>query len=209
MDVTIDQHRFEELTAQHRYELTVHCYHLLGSLQEAEDLVQETLLKAFRFFHRFEPGTNLWAWLVTMMRNLYFSQLRKQRREVLSEHLENVEATTAHPGVAEPEVADVAQLAAALPHIVSDDVYQALQALSETYRAVVLLTDILDYSYKEVADILGCPLGTVMSRLYRGRQQLQTCLQEYALSQGLIRVEAPVPATQSEKRAVISCAHAL
>lgn len=178
---------FETLIQPHMQGLAALAWRLTGETAQADDLVQETLLKAFRFFHRFEPGTNLWAWLVTMMRNLYFSHLRKLRREVLTEHIEHVESAAVHPGAAEPEVADMAELIAALPHMVSDDVYQALQALPENYRTVVLLTDILDYSYKEVAHILGCPLGTVMSRLYRGRQQLQARLQAYALSQGHIR----------------------
>jgi RNA polymerase sigma-70 factor (ECF subfamily) len=178
---------FETLIQPHMQGLAALAWRLTGEPAQADDLVQETLLKAFRFFYRFEPGTNFSAWLVTMMRNLYCSHLRKRRREVLMDHLEHVESTGMHPGTAEPEVADMAELMAALPHMVSDDVYHALQALPENYRTVVLLTDILDYSYKEVARILGCPLGTVMSRLYRGRQQLQTRLQAYALSQGHIR----------------------
>ena len=179
---------FETLIQPHMQGLATLAWRLTGEPAQADDLVQETLLKAFRFFHRFEPGTNLWAWLVTMMRNLYFSHLRKLRREVLTDHIEHVESAGVHPGAAEPEVADMAELMAALPHMVSDDVYQALQTLPENYRVVVLLTDILDYSYKEVAQLLGCPLGTVMSRLYRGRQQLQARLQTYALSQGHIRI---------------------
>jgi RNA polymerase sigma-70 factor (ECF subfamily) len=156
----------------------------------SEDLVQETLLKAYRFLHRFELGTNFRAWLMTMMRHLYFSQLRKQAREVLTEHLEYIPATAPSELEADADTDRLTTLNDALPHVVSDEVYNALKEVPETYRTAVLLADVLDYSYKEMADIMECPIGTVMSRLYRGRQRLQARLQPYAMSQGYIRNEA-------------------
>lgn len=185
---------FETLTAPHLHMLSALAWQLTRDPTQAEDLVQETLLKAYRFLHRFEPGTNFRAWLVTMMRHLYFSQLRKQAREVLSGQVESVAATDDQATRQEPEVAHLQTLATALPHLVSDEVFYALQELPETYRTAVLLADVLEYSYKEMAEIMRCPLGTVMSRLFRGRQKLQARLQPYAVTQGYVR-SASRPAT--------------
>ncbi len=166
-DATTQSQAFEAMVSPHLSALSALAWQLTRDAVYTEDLVQETLLKAYRFLHRFEPGTNFRAWLMTMMRHLYFSQLRKQAREVLTEHLEYIPAV-------EPPVLDtytetdrLTTLNAALPHVVSDEVYDALREVPETYRTAVLLADVLDYSYKEMADIMGCPIGTVMSRLYR------------------------------------------
>lgn len=180
--------RFEALVTPHMHGLSALAWRLTGDAAQAQDLVQETLLRAFRFLYRFEPGTNFWAWLVTMMRNLYFSQLRKQAREIITDDIDGI--APAHTVGDEPEVSQLDELTAALPHLVSDDVFQALEDLPETYRTAVLLADALEYSYKDMATIMGCPVGTVMSRLYRGRQKLQTRLQPYAVAQGYIHTEA-------------------
>ena len=160
-----------------------------ATLSTREDLVQETLLKAYRFLHRFELGTNFRAWLMTMMRHLYFSQLRKQAREVLDGTPGVYSCQAPSELEADADTDRLTTLNDALPHVVSDEVYNALKEVPETYRTAVLLADVLDYSYKEMADIMACPIGTVMSRLYRGRQKLQARLQPYAMSQGYIRHE--------------------
>ncbi|ETX04668.1 sigma-70 family RNA polymerase sigma factor [Candidatus Entotheonella palauensis] len=187
VDATTQSQAFEAMVSPHLTALSALAWQLTRDPVHTEDLVQETLLKAYRFLHRFELGTNFRAWLMTMMRHLYFSQLRKQSREVLTEHLEYIPASP--PGELEtPDDADrLTSLNAVLPHVVSDEVYNALKEVPETYRTAVLLADVLDYSYKEMADIMECPIGTVMSRLYRGRQKLQVRLQPYAMSQGYIR----------------------
>lgn len=187
VDATTQSQAFEAMVSPHLTALSALAWQLTRDPVHTEDLVQETLLKACRFLHRFELGTNFRAWLMTMMRHLYFSQLRKQSREVLTEHLEYIPASP--PGELEtPDDADrLTSLNAVLPHVVSDEVYNALKEVPETYRTAVLLADVLDYSYKEMADIMECPIGTVMSRLYRGRQKLQVRLQPYAMSQGYIR----------------------
>jgi RNA polymerase sigma-70 factor (ECF subfamily) len=178
---------FEVMINPHMQGLSALAWRLTGDATQAQDLVQETLLKAYRYLYRFEPGTNFWAWLVTMMRNLYFSQLRKQAREVVTDNLEGVAA--AHITGEEPEVSHLTDLTAALSHLVSDDVFFALQELPQTHLTAVLLADVLDYSYKDMATIMECPIGTVMSRLYRGRQRLQARLQPYAVAQGYIHPE--------------------
>jgi RNA polymerase sigma-70 factor (ECF subfamily) len=155
----------------------------------AQDLVQETLLRAYRFAHRFEAGTNFRAWLVTIMRNLYISQRRKQQRQF---SLESAAAPpqNSHAPQDVPEVSQLTELTLALPHLVADDVLQALHTLSADNRMAVLLADILDYSYEDIAALMHCPVGTVMSRLHRGRQKLRERLQPYATAQGYVRPPA-------------------
>jgi RNA polymerase sigma-70 factor (ECF subfamily) len=149
----------------------------------AQDLLQETLLRAYRFVHRFEPGTNFRAWLATIMRHLYVDQQRKQPRETSLDMVHETVASGASTAVEVPEVTHV-EIMAALTYFVTDDVLQALQALPEDCRTTVLLADVLEYSYKDIALIMDCPLGTVMSRLHRGRQKLRARLQPYAMAQG-------------------------
>ena len=149
----------------------------------AQDLLQETLLRAYRFVHRFEPGTNFRAWLATIMRHLYVDQQRKQPRETSLDMVHEIVASGAYAAVEAPEVTHV-EIMAALTHFVTDDVLQALQMLPEDCRTTVLLADVLEYSYKDIAVIMNCPLGTVMSRLHRGRQKLRARLQPYAMAQG-------------------------
>lgn len=187
VDATTQSQAFEAMVSPHFTALSALAWQLTRDPVHTEDLVQETLLKAYRFLHRFELGTNFRAWLMTMMRHLYFSQLRKQAREVLTEHLEYIPAAAPSELEADADTDRLTTLNDALPHVVSDEVYNALQEVPETYRTAVLLADVLDYSYKEMADIMECPIGTVMSRLYRGRQKLQARLQPYAMSQGYIR----------------------
>ena len=190
LEATTQSQAFEAMVSPHLTALSTLAWQLTRDPVYGEDLVQETLLKAYRFLHRFELGTNFRAWLMTMMRHLYFSQLRKQAREVLTEHLEYIPATAPSELEADADTDRLSTLNDALPHVVSDEVYNALKEVPETYRTAVLLADVLDYSYKEMADIMECPIGTVMSRLYRGRQRLQARLQPYAMSQGYIRNEA-------------------
>jgi RNA polymerase sigma-70 factor (ECF subfamily) len=182
---------FESLAAPHLHMLSALAWQLTRDPTQAEDLVQETLLKAYRFLHRFELGTNFRGWLVTMMRHLYFSQLRKQTREVLAGQVDHVVDDDVQTSRQEPEVDHLQTLTHALPHLVSDEVLDALQELPETYRTAVLLADVLEYSYKEMAELIGCPLGTVMSRLFRGRQKLQARLQPYAVTRGYVRSSSP------------------
>jgi RNA polymerase sigma-70 factor (ECF subfamily) len=157
---------------------------MTGSPAEAEDLVQETFLRAFRFRHQFQPGTNFKAWLFKIQTNLFRSRYRKQWNAPQS--LDNTEEfyLYSHLGPDQPGVEDPA--AAVLDRIGVEEVRRAIEDLPPQYRAAVLLTDVEGFSYKETADILEVPVGTVMSRLHRGRQRLQTMLYEYARESGLI-----------------------
>jgi RNA polymerase sigma-70 factor (ECF subfamily) len=189
----VDRQGFEEQVTPHLQALTALAWRFTHNTATAQDLVQDTLLKAYRFFHRFESGTNVWAWLMTIMRNLYFSQVRKHAREAVLVDLDRLPPTSEHSIVEEPDVPRPEDLPTALPYLVTDDVLQALNELPEEYRTAVLLADLLEHSYKDIAKLMDCPIGTVMSRLYRGRQMLQARLQQFAIAQGYIRTDGHEP----------------
>jgi RNA polymerase sigma-70 factor, ECF subfamily len=155
----------------------------------AQDLVQDTLLKAYRFFHRFAPGTNFWAWLATIMRHLYFSQVRRQSREAMVLDIDQLPLSMPLVDDDDLSLLPLEALDGVLPHLVTDAVLEALDQLPEDYRTTVLLADMLEYSYKDIARTMDCPMGTVMSRLHRGRQMLQTRLRQYAVDQGYLSTQ--------------------
>jgi RNA polymerase sigma-70 factor, ECF subfamily len=151
---------------------------------EAEDVVQETFLRAFKSFHRFNPGTNCRAWLFTIMRNLFLNRLRRADREVLDADMALVDvapesATAARPARDNPEEEF-------LQTVVHGDVDRALRALPLVFREAVVLADLEGLNYKEIAEVVGCPIGTVMSRLARGRQLLRRALAQLARDHGYV-----------------------
>ena len=178
---------FEELVTPHLQALSALAWRFTHNTAMAQDLLQDTLLKAYRFFDRFEVGTNLWAWLLTIMRNLYISQVRKRAKEEVIVDIDRLPLVSALSVVPEPHMSEPDKLSALLPHVVTDDVLQALEELPEEYRTTVLFADLLDYSYKDIATLMDCPIGTVMSRLHRGRHLLKARLQRYAVHQGYIQ----------------------
>lgn len=152
---------------------------------EAEDIVQEALLRAFRTFHRFNPGTNCRAWLFTIMRNVFLSRLRAQGREVLDGEaggLGRVETMNYVPGGRNPEEHF-------LQTMLHGDVDRALTTLPLAFREAVILIDIEGLTYREVAEVVGCPIGTVMSRLSRGRELLRRSLGRFAREHGYVKGE--------------------
>lgn len=180
------QAAFEAVALEHFSTLYNTALRLTRNASEAQDVVQETLLKAYRFFERFEPGTNMKAWLFTILRNTYINTYRKAVRGYEQVDFDRIEPFYAEP-TNEVEFLDQAMLESLLPHIVQDDVKRALDALPEAYRLVVLLADMADFSYKDIAAIVGCPEGTVMSRLFRGRRLLRKSLHDFAHKGGYVK----------------------
>ena len=185
-DAISRQEEFEAVALEHFDVLYSTAIRLARNVHEAQDLVQETYLKAYRFFDRFEPGTNIKAWLFTILRNTHINTYRKVSRQQEQTDFERVEPFYADPTLF-PEWTDRASLEEVLRHVVQDDVKRALDALPEVYRMVVLLADMAEFSYKEIAAIIDCPEGTVMSRLFRGRRLLRKSLAEFARKNGYVK----------------------
>ena len=165
---------FESAALPHMNDLYRTAARVLGNRSEAEDLVQETYLQAWKSFHRFEPGTNCRAWLFKILFHLIQHQRRKWYRSKLVQ--ESDEMLLQDKVAYEPPVPQ---------HLRDEDVLAALEKISVQYREVVLLADVQEFSYKEVAATLGVPVGTVMSRLSRGRKLLRAELSGIAEGYGI------------------------
>jgi len=182
---------FEEAALPHVHALYGFALRFTRNPEEAEDLAQETLLRAYRFFDSYERGTNIRAWLFKILRNLFINRYRKSQREPDAVSYGDSEATLdlllrepAGGGTGGRTPEQVLQAGE-----VDSRIEQALDALPEEYRSVLLLNSLGELSYKEIAATLEVPIGTVMSRLHRARRMLQANLMDYALERGL--VEAP------------------
>jgi RNA polymerase sigma-70 factor (ECF subfamily) len=172
---------FEEVVLVHLDALYRTALRLTHNRAEAEDVVQETCLRAFRGFHRFDPGTNARAWVFTILRRVFLNRLRREGREVVEGEETGLESATESVTYGPEGESPEEQF---LQTVLHGDVDRALRALPAPFREAVILADLEGLSYKETSDVLGCPIGTVMSRLYRGRQLLRQSLGRYARERG-------------------------
>src|SRR5580698_6539194 len=155
---------------------------------DAEDLVQETYLKAYRSYGSFQEGTNLRAWLYRILTNTYINSYRAAQRRPEISDVEDVEDLYLYKRLAGSGGLQAGRSAEdeALDRFTDEDVKSALEALPETFRMAVLLADVEGFSYKEISEITDVPIGTVMSRIHRGRRALQKALHEVATGRGLV-----------------------
>ncbi|MEM6454202.1 MAG: sigma-70 family RNA polymerase sigma factor [Acidobacteriota bacterium] len=190
-EATVSPEDFEAATLPFLDGLYHMGYRLTRNPQDAEDLVQETYLKAYKYYARFEPGTNLKAWLYKIMKNTFINGYRKRQNQPPRSDFAEIEASF------ESQVSDEATQQIKNPEeeileqVMDADVQAALDALPEDYRMVILLVDLEGFSYKETASILDIPTGTVMSRLYRGRRKLEEALLRYAQKRNYLRSGEP------------------
>ena len=155
---------------------------------DAEDLVQETMLRAYRSFDRFEAGTNLKAWLFRIMTNAYINTYRKKQREPKKVSSDEVEDFDLYQELKDHDPQwEMTPENLVLNSLVDSDIIEAIDDLPEQFRLAVVLSDIEGFSYAEMAEIMDVPLGTVMSRLHRGRKALQKRLWEIARDRGIVR----------------------
>jgi RNA polymerase sigma-70 factor (ECF subfamily) len=181
------QSDFEREALPHLGALYAAALRMTRNERDAEDLVQDALLRAYRFFDTFQAGTNCKAWLFRILTNAFCNRYREREREqvVLSEAESSPANLEQFLGGSGADGRDAES--ALLGQMVSADVEKALAAVPSDFRMAVILADLEDFSYKEIAEIMDCPAGTVMSRLFRGRKILQGLLRQYAVEQGIIR----------------------
>ena len=178
---------FEQVAIPHLSYIYTAAFYLTQDEHEAEDLVQETYLRAYRFFHKFESGTNCRAWLLSIQRHLFINRYRHRKKqpefvdwEKVDREYESFVLDEEHTEKYNPERLFCFR-------DMDPEVEKALKGLPEEFRTVIILVDIQELNYQEAAKVMKCPVGTVRSRLSRGRRLLQVALRNYALQRGLIK----------------------
>ena len=186
-----DQAEFSDLAMEYMGSLYSAALRMTRNPADAEDLVQETYLKAYRAFGSFKEGTNLKAWLYRILTNTFINSYRARRRRPEQTELDDVEDLYLYRRLGGLEAVTAGRSAEeeVLDRFTEGEVKEALEALPDAFRIAVYLADVEGFSYKEIAEILGIPIGTVMSRLHRGRKALQKALFDFGMARGLV---APV-----------------
>lgn len=188
IDKAVRDERFEAEALPYLGQLYGAALRLTGNPADAEDLVQQTALRAYAAFEQFERGTNLKAWLFKILTNTFISSYRKKQREPKTVSADENDEFSLFDVLIEKTGTPEAQI---LDRIPDDEVRHALERLPEQFRTAVLLADVEGFAYQEIADMMDVPIGTVMSRLHRGRKALQKALWEYARERGLVEDREP------------------
>jgi RNA polymerase sigma-70 factor, ECF subfamily len=191
--------QFEQSALEHLDALYGSALRLTRNESEAQDLVQDTLVRAYRFQHHFEPGTNLKAWLLRILTNTFINHYRRAARE--RRVLDHEEGAPIGDGVMSRAAMRglTSSVEVAQEGLLRAEILAALDSLPEDYRVIIVLADIEELAYKEIADALGIPIGTVMSRLHRARKQLQKQLIDQAVQMGIVSESSdPVDATAEQ-----------
>ena len=190
-----DQAQFADQAMEYMGSLYSAALRMTRNPSDAEDLVQETYLKAYRAFGSFQEGTNLKAWLYRILTNTFINTYRARRRRPEQAEVEDVEDLYLYRRLGGLEAVSAGRSAEeeVLEHFTESDVKEAVEALPEQFRMAVLLADVEGFSYKEIAEILDVPIGTVMSRLHRGRKALQKALHDFGTARGLVGTAGESP----------------
>ncbi len=182
-----DHEDFEREAIPHMDILYNYALRMTSNADDADDLVQETYLKAYRFWDKYQKGTNIRAWLFRIMKNSYINRYRKETKEPdtvdyndIQNFYKTIRYASADPNDLEEKI---------FGGLLSDDVARAIESLPEDFRTVVILCDIEGLSYDEIAEFVDCPIGTIRSRLHRGRKMLRVKLFSYAKEHGFVTKE--------------------
>ncbi|MGE5430636.1 MAG: sigma-70 family RNA polymerase sigma factor [Syntrophomonadaceae bacterium] len=176
---------FEREALPHMNALYNFALRMTGNSDDADDLVQETLLKAFRFFDKFEKGTNCKAWLFRILKNSYINDYRKHSKEPSKVDYEDIE--NFYENIKSSDVKSDHLVDDVFNNLLDDDISSAISSLPEDFRTVIILSDIEGFTYEEIADFVDCPIGTVRSRLHRARKMLYVRLNKYAQERGYVK----------------------
>ena len=178
-----DRHQFEAEALPHLDSLYNSALYMTKNDRDAEDLVQETMLKAFRFYDKYEKGTNIRAWLFKILKNAFINEYRRKKRQPVQVDYEEIRKVHEKEDPGTPDAYfDLRE--EMFNYLIGDEVTQAINAMPVDFRTVILLCDVEDFTYEEIAIILDIPIGTVRSRLHRARNLLKEKLKDYARSLG-------------------------